>query len=167
MWDECNCAVVWALFGIAFLWYWNENWPFPVLWPLLSFPNVLAYWVQHFHSIIFQDLKQLNRNDELLITKFRLKWEKVGKTTRPFRYDLNQIPYDCRVEMRNRFMGSDLKSTWITMVGGSWHCIGGSDQNHPQEQETKSGKMVVWGGLQIVVKEEKLKAKEKRKDNIQ
>ena len=53
MWDECNCAVVWAFFGIAFLWDWNENWPFPVLWPLLSFPNLLAHWVQHFHSIIF------------------------------------------------------------------------------------------------------------------
>ena len=53
MWDECNFAVVWAFFGIAFLWDWNENWPFPVLWPLLSFPNLLAYWVQHFHSIIF------------------------------------------------------------------------------------------------------------------
>ena len=47
VWDECNCAIVWALFGIAFLWDWNENWPFPVLWPLLSFPNLLAYWVQH------------------------------------------------------------------------------------------------------------------------
>jgi len=53
MWDECNCAVVWAFFGIAFLWGWNENWHFPVLWPLLRFPNLLAYWVQHFHSIIF------------------------------------------------------------------------------------------------------------------
>ena len=62
MWDECNCAVVWAFFGIAFLWDLNENWPFPVLWPLLSFPNLLAYWVQHFHSIIFHDLKQLNWN---------------------------------------------------------------------------------------------------------
>ena len=57
MWDECNCVVVWAFFGIAFFWDWNENWPFPVLLPLLSFPNLLAYWVQHFHSIIFQDLK--------------------------------------------------------------------------------------------------------------
>ena len=57
MWDECNCVVVWAFFGIAFLWDWNKNWPFLVLWPLLSFPNLLAYWVQHFHSIIFQDLK--------------------------------------------------------------------------------------------------------------
>ena len=62
MWNECNCAVVWAFFGIAFLWDWNENWPFPVLWPRLSCPNLLAYWVQHFHSIIFQDLKQLNWN---------------------------------------------------------------------------------------------------------
>ena len=36
---------LWTFFGIAFLWDWNENWPFPVLWPLLSFPNLLAYWV--------------------------------------------------------------------------------------------------------------------------
>jgi len=57
VWDEYNCAVVWTFFGIAFLWDWNENWPFPVLWPLLSFPNLLACWVQHFDSIIFQDLK--------------------------------------------------------------------------------------------------------------
>ena len=42
---------------------------------------------------------------ELLIAKFRLKLKKVGKTTRPFRYDLNQIPYDYTVEVRNRFKG--------------------------------------------------------------
>ena len=53
MWDECNYVVVWAFFGIAFLWDWNENWHFPVLQPLLSFTILLAYWVQHFHSIIF------------------------------------------------------------------------------------------------------------------
>ena len=45
---------------------------------------------------------------ELLITKFRLKLKKVGKITRPFRYDLNQIPYDYTVEMTNRFKGLDL-----------------------------------------------------------
>ena len=45
VWVECNCAIVWAFFSIAFLRDWNENWPFPVLWPLLSFPNLLAYWV--------------------------------------------------------------------------------------------------------------------------
>ena len=47
---------------LHFLWDWNENGPFPFLWPLRSFPNLLPYWVQHFHSIIFQDLKQLNWN---------------------------------------------------------------------------------------------------------
>ena len=45
---------------------------------------------------------------ELLIAKFRLKLKKVEKTTRPFRYDLNQIPYDYTVKMRNRFKGPDL-----------------------------------------------------------
>ena len=45
---------------------------------------------------------------ELLIAKFRLKLKKVGKTTRPFRYDLNQIPYDYTMELRNRFKGLDL-----------------------------------------------------------
>ena len=52
VWDECNCVVVWAFFTIVFLWDWNWDWPFPVLWLLLNFP-LLAYWVQHFHSIIF------------------------------------------------------------------------------------------------------------------
>ena len=46
---------------------------------------------------------------ELLIAQFRLKLKKVGKTTRPFRYDLNQITYDYTVEVRNRFKGLDLK----------------------------------------------------------
>ena len=48
---------------------------------------------------------------ELLITKFRLKLKKVGKTARPFRYDLNQIPYDYTVEVTNRFKGVDLIDT--------------------------------------------------------
>ena len=45
---------------------------------------------------------------ELLTTKFRLKLKRVGKTTRPFRYDLNQIPYNYKVEVTNRFQGLDL-----------------------------------------------------------
>ena len=45
---------------------------------------------------------------ELLITRFRLKLKKAGKTARPFRHDLNQIPYDYTVEVRNRFKGLDL-----------------------------------------------------------
>ena len=65
VWDECNCEVVSAFFGIAFIWDWNENWPFLVLGPLLSFANLLTYWVKHFHSIIFYDLKQLNWNSTI------------------------------------------------------------------------------------------------------
>ena len=59
---------------------------------------------------------------ELLIAKFRLKLKTVGKTTRPFRYDLNQIPYNYTVEVRNRFQGLDLIDTvpeelWMEVRG--------------------------------------------------
>ena len=43
-WNECNCMVVWTFFGIALLLDWNESWPSPILWPLLSFPNLLTRW---------------------------------------------------------------------------------------------------------------------------
>ena len=64
---------------------------------------------------------------ELLITKFRLKLKKVEKIARPFRYDLNQIPYDYKVEVRNRFKGLDLidrvpKKPWIEV----WDIIQGT-----------------------------------------
>ena len=42
MWNECNCGVIWTFFGVTLLRDWNANWLFPVLWPLLSFPNLLA-----------------------------------------------------------------------------------------------------------------------------
>ena len=50
-----------------------------------------------------QDWELTGSDHELLVAKFRLKWKKVGKTTRPFRYDLNKIPYDYTVAVRNRF----------------------------------------------------------------
>ena len=55
-----------------------------------------------------QDLELTVSDHELLIAKFRLKLNRVGITTRPFSYDLNQIPYDYTVEVRNRFKGLDL-----------------------------------------------------------
>ena len=56
-----------------------------------------------------QDHADCGLDHELLIAKFRLKLKKVGKITRPFKYDLNQIPNDYTVEVRNRFKGLDLK----------------------------------------------------------
>ena len=88
---------------------------------------------------------------ELLIAKFTLKLKKAGKTTRPFRYDLNQIPNDYTVEARNRFKGLGLvdrvpDELW-TMNYGSCHCTGVREQDHPHGKQMQKGKMVLWGGL--------------------
>ena len=71
--------------------------------------------------------------------------KKVGKTTRPFRYDLNQISYDYTVEVTNRFKGLDLVDR---VPGELWMVVQntvqeGSDQNYPKEKEMQEGKMVV------------------------
>ena len=81
---------------------------------------------------------------EFLIVKFRLKSKKVGKTTRPFRYDLNQIPYDYTVEVRNRFKGLDLidrvpDELWTRFVT----LYRRRDQDHLQENEMHKYKMAV------------------------
>ena len=79
---------------------------------------------------------------EPLITKFRLNL-KIGKTTRPFRYDLSQIPYDYIVEVTNRFKGLDLIEC-LKNYGQRFMTLyrrQGSD--HPQEKEMQKGKMVV------------------------
>ena len=60
------------------------------------------------HSQQKQDWKLTGSDHDLLTAKFRFKLKKVGKTTRSFRYDLNQIPYDYTVEVRNRIKGLDL-----------------------------------------------------------
>ena len=60
-------------------------------------------------ALYSQQKQDYGSHDELLIAKFRLKLKKVWETTRSFRYDLNQIPYDYTVEARNRFRGLDLK----------------------------------------------------------
>ena len=71
---------------------------------------------------------------ELLIAKFRLKLKNVGKTARPFRYDLNQIPYNYRVEVRNRFKGLDLIERVPDELGLEVY-TGERDQEYPQEKE--------------------------------
>ena len=103
---------------------------------------------------------------EFLITKFRLKVKKVGKTTRPFRYDLNQIPYDYTVGARNRFKGLDL----IDRVPDElWTEVRDVVQETgiktiPRKEMQKS-KMVVWGGLTNSCKK-KRSEKQRRKGMI-
>ena len=87
---------------------------------------------------------------ELLIAKFRLNLKKVGKTTRPFRYDLNQIPYNYTVEVRNRFKGLDLIDRVPEELWTEVH-TGGNDQNHPQEKKKcKKAKWLSEEGLQNI-----------------
>ena len=103
---------------------------------------------------------------ELLIAKFRLKLKKVGKTARPFRYDLNQIPYDYTVKVRNRFKGLDL----IDRVPDElWNEVRDIVQKTgiktiTMEKKCKKAKWLSGEALQIAVKRRKAKAKEKRKD---
>ena len=81
---------------------------------------------------------------ELLITKFRFKLKKVGETTRPFRYDLNQIPYDYTVEVTNRFKRLNLIDRVHGEVWTEVHVTTGSrDQDYPQEKEMQKSKVVV------------------------
>ena len=98
---------------------------------------------------------------ELLIAKLRLKLKKVGKTTRPFRYDLNQIPYDYTVEVRNRFKGLDL----VDRVSDElWTEIRDIVQETgiktiPMEKKCKKAKRLSEEALQIAVKRREAKSK--------
>jgi len=105
-----------------------------------------------------------NSDHEQLIAKYRRKLKKVGKTTRPFRYDLNQIPYDYTVEVTNRFKGLDLIEClknygrkFVILYRRQW-------SNHPQEEEMPKGKMAVWGGLTNSWERKRSKRQVKRQD---
>ena len=103
---------------------------------------------------------------ELLITKFRLKLKKVGKTTRPFRHDLNQIPWDYTVEVRNRFKGLDLIDRVPDELRNEVHDTVQETviKTIPMEKKCKKAKWLSGEALQIAVKRREAKAKEKRKD---
>ena len=105
---------------------------------------------------------------ELLIAKFRFKLKKVEETTRPFKYDLSQIPYDYTVEVTNRFQGLDLIDRMPDELWTEVHDIVQETgiKTIPKKKKYKKGKWLSEEALQISVKrrEEKRKAKEKRKD---
>ena len=92
--------------------------------------------------------------------------KKVGKTTRPFRYDLNQIPYDYTVEVRNRFKGLDLIDRVPDELWMEVHDIvlEMGIRNIPKKKKCKKAKWLSEKALQIAVKRREAKSKEKGKD---
>ena len=92
---------------------------------------------------------------EFLIGKFRLKLKKVGKTTRPFRYDLHQIPYDYTVEVRNRFKGLDLIDRVPDELWTEVHDIvqEAGIKTIPKRKQSKKAKWLSEEALQIAEKE--------------
>ena len=98
---------------------------------------------------------------ELLIAKFRLKLKKVGKTARPLRYDLNQIPYDYTVEVRNRFKGLDLIDRVPDELWTEAHDIVRETgiKTIPMEKNCKKAKWLSEEALQIAVKRRETKSK--------
>ena len=96
-------------------------------------------------------------NHELLIAKFRLKLEKVGKTTTPFRHDLNEIPYDYTVEVTHRFKGLDLIDRVLEELWMEAH-------NTVQEAEIKTTPKKKKCKREIWLSEEALKIDKKRRE---
>ena len=100
---------------------------------------------------------------EHLIAKFRLKLKKVGKTNRPFWYDLNRIPFDYTVEVRNRFKELDLRDRVPDELWNEVHdIVQETDQDHLHGKEIQKSKMAVWGGLTNSC--EKKRGKKQRRD---
>ena len=104
---------------------------------------------------------------QILIVDFRLKLKKVGKTTRPFRYDLNQITYDYTAEVKNRFEGLDLvdrvpEELWMEVHNTVQEAV---TKIIPKgKKKCKKAKWLSEETLQIAEKRKEAKGKEKRKD---
>ena len=131
--------------------YWNQN------------DYILCSW--RWRSSIQSEKTRLGADcgsdHELLIEKFRLKLKKVGKNTRPFRYDLNKIPYDYTVEMTNRFKGLDLidrvpEKLWTEVCDILQETV---IKTIPKKKKCKKPKWLSEEALQISVKRKEAKGK--------
>ena len=113
-----------------------------------------------------QDQELTVAHHELLIAKFRLKLKKVGKSTRLFRYDLNQFPYDYTVEVTNRFKGLDLTDRVPEELWTEVHDIIQETgiKTIPKKKKCKKAKWLFEEALRITEKRREMKGKEKGKD---
>ena len=132
--------------------YWNQNY----------YVFCSKRWRSSIQSAKIRPGADCGWDNEGFIAKFRLKLNKVGKTKRQFRYELNKILYDYRVEVTNRFKGLDLidrQSPWLTMDGGSWHLQEEGIKTMPKEKKCKKAKWLCEEALQIAVKRREVKSK--------
>ena len=114
-------------------------------------------------ALYSQQKQDCGLDHELLIAKIRLKLKKVGKTTRPFRYDLNQISYDYIVEIRNRFKGLDLIDRVADELCMEVHDIvqKAGIKTVPKKKKCKKAKWLSEKDLQIAEKRREAKGKGK------
>ena len=126
---------------------------------------MIIFWSQRWRSSI-QSAKtrpgaECGSDHELLIAKFRLQLKKVGKTARPFTYDLNQISYDYTVEVRNRFKGRDLIDRVLDELWMEVHDIVQETgiKTIPMEKKCEKAKWQSGEALQIAVKRREGKSK--------
>jgi len=141
-------------------------------WPYDQYQNQIDYilcsqrWRSSIQSAKTRPGADCGSDHELLTGKFRLKLKKIGKTTKLFRYDLNQIPYDYTVEVRNRFKALDLidrapenyGQRFVTLYRRQW------SRPSPRKKNAKRRNGCLRRPYKQLRKEEKWKAKEKRKD---
>ena len=120
-------------------------------------------WSQRWRSSIHSAKTRpgADSGSELLIAKFRLKLKKVGKTTRPFRYDLNQIPYNYTVKVTNRFKGLDLidrvpEELWMEVCDIVQEAV---IKTNPKKKKCKKAKWLSEEALQIAEKRGEVKGK--------
>ena len=121
-------------------------------------------WRSSIQSDKTRSVADCGSDHDLLITEFRLKLKKVEKTTRPFRYDLNQIPYDYAVEVRNRFKGLDLIECLMN-YGWRFMTLCRRQGSRPYPRKKKKGKIAVWGSLTNSC-ENKGRVKQRKKGKI-
>ena len=122
---------------------------------------IIVFAAKDGEALYSQQKQDCGSGHELRIGKFRLKLKKVRKTTRPFRYDLNQIPYDYTVEVRNRFKGLDLIDRVPDELWTEVHYTVQETgvKTIPMEKKCKKAKWLSGEALQRAVKRREAKSK--------
>ena len=144
---------------------WNSTRFIKLVWFMSNL--FLKWWTSSIQSAKTRPGNDCGSDHELLIAKFKLKLKNKGKNTRPFRYDLNQIPHDYTVEVTNRFKGFYLTECqknygwrFTTVYRRRWL------NTIPKKKKSKKANWLSEEALEIAEKRREVKAKEKRTDTL-